>query len=215
MGLFDAFKKIGSKVLKTSVGVANMPWLVDTIARKIPGYEAARNAYMPDYMKKAADAMHNLGALKLGGGVTKAVSVGKAAAKAQLAAGVPAGGVQGVNMPQLKAGANLKAGQLASEMVVKTAQAAAKDPRAKQFMQVLRTVDAAKRGNINAKRAIAAHVRKNVAVIIREGSRPGAPPELKQAAKLTAAAIKATAARKKASRSYGVDRRTARIVRVG
>ncbi len=196
MSILDAFKKIG----QVSLGVTNLPWLADTIARKVPGYEAARNSVMTPQMQAAADAMHNLGNLKVADGVTKAVDRGKASAKVQLAAGMPS--------------ANMRAGSVAANVVIHTAKAAANDPRAAAFMKVLRTVEAAKRGSPAAKMQLKSYVKAQVATVLREGARPDAEPEVKQAARLAGAVIKATAARKRASRKFGVDRRTARVVRV-
>lgn len=198
MSLLSAFKKIGS----VSLGVTSLPWLADTVARKIPGYDAVRNVVMTPQMKAAADAMHNLGNLKLAGGVTKAIDLGKASAKAQVAAG-------GVGTSP-----NLQAGKVAADLVLSTAKAAKTDPRAASFLKVMKTVEAAKRGNPQAKVAVKKYVKSQVATVLREGARADAPPEVKQAARLAGAVIKATAARKRASRQFGVDRRTARVVRV-
>lgn len=152
--------------------------------------------------------------------VVDATDSGMAAVKAARSAvggvaGVPGGRVPfAAAMAQHTLGNRAKQGMVAARIVRNTAKLAKTDPEARRALNAMKLVKAAKQGQPAAKAALLGEVKKQIAYTITAGTKPGATPQEKQVARLTVALIKGTAARKRASRKFGVDRRTARIVRV-
>lgn len=153
--------------------------------------------------------------------IVDAVDAGNAVRK-QVAAGFGGRpGVAGGREPvaaalgQVQKGiARAQQGKTAAGIVKATAVAAKTDPNAKRALETMKLVQAAKLGKPAAKQALMLHVRKQIAGVVAAGVRPGATPQEKQAGRLVTALIKDTAARKRISRRFGVDKRTARVVRV-
>ena len=102
----------------------------------------------------------------------------------------------------------------AAQLVKNTAMAAKSDPNARHALQVMKVVKAAKQGNPMAVKSLHGFVKKQIASTLLAGKKPNATAQEKTTARLVTGVIQATAARKKASRKYGVDRRTMRVVRV-
>lgn len=106
-------------------------------------------------------------------------------------------------------------GAAAAKILANTAAQAKKgDAGAQRAMAAMKLVKAAKQGQPAAKAALLKEVKTQVANVLRVGSASNASPQDKQAARVVTALIKATAARKRASRKFGVNRQTARVVRV-
>lgn len=106
-------------------------------------------------------------------------------------------------------------GAAAAKILANTAAQAKKgDPEAQRALKAMQLVKAAKQGQPAAKTALLKEVKTQVANVLRIGSAPQATPQEKQTARVVTALIKATAARKRASRKFGVNRQTARVVRV-
>jgi len=93
-------------------------------------------------------------------------------------------------------------------------QAEAGDPGAQHALKVLKAVKAARDGNPKAQAALSTYVKKNVVHVIAAGKKPDATPAEQSQAGLVSGLLKGTAARKMAARKYGVNRHTARVVRV-
>ncbi len=143
----------------------------------------------------------------------------------RIAAGVAQGAIQqyaggrndfAMAMSQASQGTSLaKQGAAAAKIVVATAkQAKAGDPEAQRALRAMKLVKAARQGQPAARAALHKEVKTQIANVLRMGAAPHATPVEKQTARVVTALIKATAARKRASRKFGVDRRTARVVRV-
>jgi hypothetical protein len=153
--------------------------------------------------------------------VVDAVDAGNAVRK-QVAAGLGGrAGVPGGREPVAAALgqvqkniARAKQGQTAAGIVKATAAAAKSDPDAARALATMKLVQAAKQGKPQAKLALLQQVRKQVAATIAAGVKPGATTQEKQASRLVTALVKETAARKRISRRFGVDKRNARVVRV-
>lgn len=153
--------------------------------------------------------------------VIDATDKGTAALKAARSAvgghaGVPGGRVPfAAAMQQYSHGNRAKQGLAAAQIIRNTvAQAKKGDPEAKRAVNAMKLVKAAKQGQPAARMALISEVKKQLAFTVKQGAAPHATPQEKQVARITVALVKATAARKRASRKFGVDRRTARIVRV-
>jgi len=107
------------------------------------------------------------------------------------------------------------AAQAAAQVVSNTKKLAASgDKNAVRSLAVLKVVQGAKRGDPKAKALLHQEIKKQVSGVIAAGSKPGATPAEKSMARVTASLVKATAARKVAARRFGINRSTARIVRV-
>ena len=153
--------------------------------------------------------------------VVDATDAGLAAVKSARSAvggvaGVPGGRVPfAAAMSQHTLGNRAKQGMVAARIIKNTEKLAKSgDREAQRALNAMKLAKAAKQGNPMAKAALTETVKKQIAYTLRAGSKPSATPQEKQVARLTLALIKSTAARKRASRKFGVDRRTARIVRV-
>lgn len=199
MSFLDSIAKIAKSVVKspiTKVVAGGVSLVMPAV-----GIPALAGLAAADKVVSAADK---------GRAVLKQVKAGSAAP------GVPGGrSALGATLKQ----ANFKTSRLvqgtaASKIVAATKQAAKTDPNAKRALAALQLVQAAKQGQPAARAALASTVRKQVQGIVAAGQAKGASPQQQQAARLTVALVKATAARKRVSRKFGVDRRTARVVRV-
>jgi len=153
--------------------------------------------------------------------VVDATDKGLAAVKAARSAVGGVAAVPGGRVPfaaalsQTAVGARAKQGMVAAKIVRNTAKLAkAGDHEAQRALATMKLVKAAKQGQPMAKAALLSEVKSQIAYTLKAGAAPNATPQEKQVARLTAALIRGTAARKRASRKFGVDRRTARIVRV-
>lgn len=105
---------------------------------------------------------------------------------------------------------------VAAAKIIKNTAALAKqgNPDAARALRVLQTVKAAKGGNANALASLRQTVKAEIAGTIRRGRAPDATDADKRAGRMVTALVQATAARKVAARKFGVNRQTARIVRV-